>query len=184
MTIPSIIIIGDTATWKHSDAIYPATAGWVLTYTLINASNKYTVTATAAGADYAATITAAESAAMQAGQYKWLARVSRTVLAVLQAHTVGEGVILLQDNFAALATLDVRSHAVKTLVAIEATLEGRATSATSEYQIAGRAMKYIPIPELLMLRDKYKREVAGEVAAAGLAAGLPAKGRIYVRFER
>jgi hypothetical protein len=184
MTIPSIIIIGDTATWTHSDPAYPATDGWVLDYTLINAANKYTVTATAAGVDYAAIITAEQSAAMQAGQYKWLARVSRTVT-VLEAHTVGEGVVTLQDNFAALETLDVRSHAVKTLAAIEATLEGRATSATSEYQIAGRAMKYIPIPELLMLRDKYKREVAGETAAAGLAAGfLPAKGRIYVRMGR
>lgn len=183
MTEPTHIIIGDTATWTRSDATYPATAGWVLTYTLINAANKYTVTAASAGAEYAATITATESAAMQAGQYKWLARVSRTVTA-LEAHTVGEGLITLQDNFAALETLDVRSHAVKTLAAIEATLEGRATSATSEYQIAGRAMKYIPIPELLSLRSTYKLEVSREQAAANLAAGLPSKGRMLVRMSR
>ena len=183
MTIPSTIIIGDTTTWTHSDATYPATDGWVLAYTLINAANKYTVTAAASGADYLATITAAQSADMQAGQYKWLARVSRTVT-VLEAHTVGEGVVTLQDNFAALETLDVRSHAVKTLANIEATLEGRATSATAEYQIAGRALKYIPIPELLALRDSYRREVRQEDAANRLAAGLSSKGRIYVRMGR
>lgn len=184
MTLPSTIIIGDTATWTHSDPAYPASAGWALAYTLINAANKYTVTTTASGADHLATIKAADSAAMQAGHYKWLARVSRTVLAVLEAHTVGEGVVLLQDNFAALETLDVRSHAVKTLAAIEATLEGRATSATAEYQIAGRALKYIPIPELLAMRDRYKREVLQEQAANRLAAGLPSKGRIFVRMGR
>lgn len=183
MTLPSTINIGDTATWTHSDPAYPATAGWVLVYTLINAANKYTVTTTASGDDYLATITATDSAAMQAGQYKWLARVSRTTT-TLEAHTVGEGVVTLRDNFAALDTLDVRSHAVKTLAAIEATLEGRATSATAEYQIAGRALKYIPIPDLLVMRDTYRREVKQEQAANRLAAGLPNTGRIYVRMGR
>lgn len=181
MNEPTTIIIGDTTTWTHSDATYPATDGWVLTYTLINAVNKYTVIASAAGADHAVNLLASTTAQWQAGQYKWLARVSRNT-GVEEAHTLGTGLITLQDNFAALETLDVRSHAVKTLSAIEATLEGRATSATSEYQIAGRAMKYIPIPELLMLRDKYKREVASETVAANLAAGLPNAGRIYVRM--
>lgn len=182
MTEPTHIIIGDTAIWTRTDPTYPASSGWSLVYTLINAVNKYSVVAIANGADYLATITAVESAAMQAGQYKWLARVSRTVT-VLEAHTVGEGLITLQDNFAALETLDVRSHAVKTLANIEATLEGRATSATAEYQIAGRALKYIPIPELLALRDSYRREVRQEEAANRLAAGLPSKGRIYVRMD-
>jgi hypothetical protein len=68
------------------------------------------------------------------------------------------------------------------LEAVNATLEGRATSATAEYEIAGRKIKYIPMPELLTLRDRLRRDVAAEDAASDAAAGMPGKGRIYVRF--
>lgn len=181
MNEPTTIIIGDTVSWTHSDTTYPATAGWVLSYTLINSDNKITINTAASGADHVVTVAAATTAAWVAGAYKWVARMSRNT-GTEEVHTIGQGSVTLQDNFAALTNFDVRSHAVKTLSAIEATLEGRANSATAEYQIAGRAMKYIPIPELLKLRDKYRAEVASETAAANVAAGLPRAGRVYVRM--
>ena len=68
------------------------------------------------------------------------------------------------------------------LEAIEATLSGRATSATAEYEIAGRRLKYIPLPELITLRDRYRMDVAREDAAAQVGNGLPDKRRVLVRF--
>ncbi|SFO63572.1 hypothetical protein SAMN05216567_101887 [Variovorax sp. OK605] len=74
---------------------------------------------------------------------------------------------------------DVRSHARRTLDAIEAVLEGRATSATAEYEINGRRLKYIPLNELHAMRSKYQREVAAEEGKSG-PRGV--SGRIAVRF--
>jgi len=54
--------------------------------------------------------------------------------------------------------------------------------AVAEYEIAGRRMKYIPMGELLKLRDAMKRERAGEIAAENIAAGLSAGRKVYVRF--
>jgi hypothetical protein len=162
---PSSVNAGDTWRWTRSLADYPASAGWALSYTLINASAKITISAAATTAGYAA------------GTYDWRARVSKAG----EVYTVGEGRITVRNAYAA-STFDARSHARKTLDAIEAVIEGRASSSTAEYQIAGRQLKYIPVPDLLALRDKYRAEVKREDAIAAVAAGLPDSRRVFVRF--
>jgi len=174
---PSTVNAGDTWRWTRSLADYPASAGWALSYVLINAAAKITINAAASGDDHAVTVSAATTAGYAAGTYDWRARVSKAG----EVYTVGEGRITVRNAYAA-STFDARSHARKTLDNIEAVIEGRATSATLEYQIAGRSMKYIPMAELLTLRDKYRAEVKGEEAAAAVAAGLADKRRVYVRF--
>ena len=120
-------------------------------------------------------VSAATSAAYVAGTYDWRARVTKTT----EVYTVGTGRITIKASFA--SALDARSSMRTALEAIEATLSGRTTSATAEYEIAGRRLKYIPLPELLVLRDRYRIDVAREDAAARSAAGLPNPGRIQVR---
>ena len=174
---PTTANAGDTWRWNRTLADYPASAGWALSYTLINAAAKVTINATASGDDHAVTVSAATTAGYAAGSYDWRARVSRSG----EVYTVGEGRITVRNAFSG-ATFDARSHARKTLEAIEATIEGRASSATLEYEIAGRRMKDIPAAELLTLRDKDRGEVAREDAATAVAAGLPDRRRVYVRF--
>ena len=70
----------------------------------------------------------------------------------------------------------------RALEAVESMLEGRASSATHRYEIAGRMLQNYPIPELLMLRDRLRQDVAREDAAAAMAAGRAPRGRIQVRF--
>lgn len=174
---PSSVNAGDTWRWTRSLADYPASAGWALSYTLINASAKITISAAASGDDHAVTVAAATTATYAAGTYDWRARVSKAG----EVYTVGEGRITVRNAYAA-STFDARSHARKTLDAIEAVIEGRASSSTAEYQIAGRQLKYIPVPDLLALRDKYRAEVKREDAIAAVAAGLPDSRRVFVRF--
>ena len=69
-------------------------------------------------------------------------------------------------------SLDARTHAEKTLEAIEAWIENH-DPAVAEYEIAGRRMKYIPIDQLLKMRDQYRREVRGVGGKSG---------RVYLRF--
>lgn len=54
------------------------------------------------------------------------------------------------------------SHAKKTLAALEAVIEGRASKDQESYTIAGRQLSRTPIPDLLLLLSTYERKVARE----------------------
>ncbi|MBA4281561.1 hypothetical protein, partial [Ralstonia sp.] len=73
--------------------------------------------------------------------------------------------------------IDARTHAEKTLTAIEAYLERGDTHAAAQYEIAGRSLRRHSIPDLLVLRDRYRYEVQRERHAQ--SAGM---GRVLVRF--
>ena len=174
---PTTANAGDTWRWTRTLADYPASAGWALSYTLINGTTKITINASASGDAHAVTVSAATTAGYTAGTYDWRARVTKAG----EVYTVGEGRLTVRNAYAG-STFDARSHARKTLEAIEAVIEGRASSSTLEYSIAGRSLKHIPAADLLALRDRYRAEVKREDAAAAVAAGLPDQRRVYVRF--
>jgi len=173
---PAVIAAGDTAKWRISLPDYPASAGWTLSYTLVRAATRITFSASADGDRHLVNVAASTTTGWTAGAYTWRAQVSKSG----EVYTVGSGTLTVQPSFA--AATDARSHARKVLDAIEAVIEGRATSEVGEYQIAGRSLKYIPLPELLKLRDSYSAEVQREEAAQRLARGLPDKRRVFVRF--
>lgn len=175
--VPARVNAGDTVKWTRTLADYPASGGWALAYTLINATHKITFSASASGDDFLIAVGAATTTAWAAGTYDWREQASKAG----EIYTTGEGRIVVAPSFSA-STLDNRTHAARALAAIEAVLEGRASSATLEYEISGRRLKYISFPELLALRDRYRAEVAKESAANSIAAGLGDSRRIFVRF--
>ncbi|MDM0007188.1 hypothetical protein QTI51_17370 [Variovorax sp. J22G73] len=172
-TEPISIIPGDTVKWARSLTSYPASAGWALSYELLNAMHRYEIPATADGDAFRVVVSAQTSQSFAPGSYDWRARVTNAD----EVYTVASGRMTVAPSFAAAG--DVRSHALRTLDAIEAVLEGRATSATAEYEINGRRLKYIPLNELHAMRSKYQREVAAEEGKSG-PRGV--SGRIAVRF--
>lgn len=174
---PTVIVAGDTLKWQKTLENFPASQGWTLTYTLINATGKRTFTATADGDSFLVTVAASTTATWAAGSYSYRGQVAKAG----EVYTISTGTMTVQPSFAA-ATLDDRSQAQKMLDAVNAVLEGRATSAVAEYEIAGRQLKYISIPDLLKLRDRLRFDVQREENADRAAAGLPPKGRINVRF--
>ena len=177
---PSSLRSGDTWTWTKTLDDYPATA-WTLKYRFKSAAGGFEIVATASGSDHAATVAAATSAGYAAGTYTWVAWVEG---GTAEKYTVGQGSTeILPDYRNGLATvaLDDRSHAAKTLAAIEAWIEGR-DQGVAEYEIAGRRMKYIPIGDLLKLRQRYQAEVAAETSRAAIAAGLGTGRKIQFRL--
>jgi len=175
-TTPQEVTAGDTLTWQVSLSDYLANDAWVLNYALVNTTNKYTITASAAGAEHLINVSAATSATYAAGEYSWQAYVTKAA----QRITVGIGSIKILPNLAgSLTGLDTRSHVKKTLDAIENWLENK-NPAVSEYEIAGRRMRYIPIAELLKLRSQYKNELRAEEAAK--SSGLKGRNKLQVRF--
>lgn len=170
---PTTVNAGDTIQWTKSLPHYPASAGWELAYELLKTSTRIAITAAASGDDHAVTVSATTSAAYTAGTYDWRAKVSKAG----EVFTVGTGRITIQPVWSSAS--DRRSQARRTLEAIEAMLEGRASSAVAEYEIAGRRLKNYSIPDLLTLRDRYRADVVREDKAAGIGLG----GRMYVRFQ-
>lgn len=175
-TEPASLNAGDTARWLITLAEYPASAGWVLSYELVNATQRYTFSASAQGDDHLVSVPAATTAGWAAGAYDWRARAALAG----DVFTVRQGKLSIAPSFG--AAVDGRSPARRMLDAVEATIEGRASSDTAEYEITGRRLKYIPVPELLKLRDRLRMDVRGEEAAAAVAAGLQRPGRVLVRF--
>lgn len=173
---PARLSAGDTLKFLLSVPDYPATEGWSLTYTLVSATARYTVASVASGADHLIQAAASVTANWAPGTYS--TRVQATKAG--EVYTLLEAVLTVAASFG--AATDGRSQARRTLDAIEATLEGRASGDVASYEIAGRRLAKIPIPELLQLRDRYRMDVAREEDARRAAAGLAPRGRVYVRF--
>ncbi|CAM8658517.1 hypothetical protein MCEMIEM13_01520 [Comamonadaceae bacterium] len=179
-TEPSRVTAGDTVTWLKSLADYPASAGWVLVYTLINAAAKQTITATASGDDHLVTVSAATSAGWAAGSYTWSARVSKAS----EKFTIGTGSILVAPDLAASATFDTRSSARKALEAVNTALEGYGAKAyLQSFEIAGRKQAFNSPSEFMAFRSRLMAEVAREDNATRLAAGLAPRNQLAVRFN-
>jgi hypothetical protein len=179
-TEPSRVTAGDTVTWQKSLSDYPATASWVLSYTLINSTSKISITAAASGSDHLVSVAAATTASWAAGTYTWLAVVTKAA----ERYTVGQGSITIAANLAAQATYDTRSTAKKALEAVNALLETYGSKAYLQgYEINGRKQQFQTPGEFLAFRSKLQAEVAREDNAARIAAGLAPRNQISVRFN-
>lgn len=176
-TEPASLIAGDTAKWLKTLPDYPASAGWLLVYNLINAAAKITFSATASGADHLVNVAAATTSGWAAGTYAWRATVSLGG----ETYTIASGTISVQPAFSA-DTLDNRSFARMALANIEAYLRDANNLTAARYMISGRELWRLSITDQLTLRDKFRAEVTREDAAANLARGLPDKRRVMVRF--
>jgi hypothetical protein len=129
--------------------------------------------------DYEITVTSTATANWTAGNYEFAVYLVKTG----ERHIIQSGKVEIKANVSGLsAAYDPRSTVKKTLDAIEAVLEGRASQDIMTYSIAGRQIAKIPIPDLLKLRDYYKREYASEQKAEALANGIGTGGKILARF--
>jgi len=179
-TEPDRITAGDTLEWVKSLPSYPASAGWVLRYAIVSNSAAYNFTATASGDEHAISVAAATTAAWAAGSYAWTAAVTLGAT----RHTVGNGRLTIAPNLsAATSGVDTRSPARQALDAMNTALAAYGAKAYMQsYSIAGRQQTFRNPAEFMALRDKLSAEVAREDNAARIAAGLPTRNTLAVRF--
>lgn len=175
------IIAGDTLNYSTQVLDYPASAGWALKVrlaprgTAVGSGAAVTLTATSAGDVFTAQAAASLTATWAPGAWGWATWVEKAG----ERYTVAQGQITVVPDSANLAGgTDTRTHAERTLEAIEAVIEGTAGRAHQEYEVSGRRLKFTPIAELLVLRDRYRAEVRSQRAAA---SGLP-NGKLLVRL--
>jgi hypothetical protein len=187
-TEPAVLVIGDRWAWKRQDlgADYPP-ASYTLKYSLRleGAATEIEITATASGSDYVIEVSKATTLGYTLGRYQWQAYITRN--SDSERITIEIGVFDIQPNRDLLA-VDPRSHPRKVLAAIEAVIEGRATKDQQSYSIAAgagsRTLARTPIPELLMLRDRYRAEVNAEDLRDALKKTGINPRHIGVRFVR
>lgn len=181
MNLPTLFTAGDTLSFTDALADYPASAGWILNYRIINAAGKIDIASTDSGDDHVFSVAAATTDAWVAGDYTWQAYVTKAA----ERFTVGTGKITIKPDLAAEAAgYDARGVAEKAIADLKAALATwSATSGhISEYEIAGRRMKFRSSQEIRDLMNFWKREAASERAAERLANGQTSSGRVLVRY--
>jgi len=178
MNIAKEITAGDSIKWIETLSGCPASDGWTLKFVLVNGSAKIELSASADGDDHAVVAPSVTTSSWSPGRYRYQAYAEKAG----ERHTVGTGMVDILPNFATAETLDSRTHAEKVLHAIEAVIEKRATKDQESYTIKGRSLSRTPLPDLLVLRDRYRSELRAAKRAEKVRAGQRPGTKIHVRF--
>ena len=104
-----------------------------------------------------------------------------------ERYQVAEVTVKVKQGFTGVSTattVDNRSKAKKTLDAIDATLEGRATTDQHMYMIGNRQLMRIPVEQLISLRKEYARIYAREQRNARVRRGGTLFTSVKVRFDK
>lgn len=168
MTEPTHIRAGDSATWEREELAYSADDGWTLRYALRGPAD-INIEAVGNGTLHTVTLTSADTSDWVAGDYTAVVYVESDAG---ERVTLGSGMIQVLPDLVA-ATGDQRSHVKRTLDALQAMIERRATKIQEEYEVEGHRIKYMPLDMLIKLRDRYARLYDNEQVEAGLKPRSP-----------
>jgi hypothetical protein len=171
-SVPTELIAGDTWQWTRDLADYPA-GTWTATVYFENKDGVFNVTASASGTTHSFTIAAATTTGYKPGRYGWRLRVTDGTTTT----TVENGLTEVQIDPAKAGKADTRTWARRVLDAIEATLEGRASSDQLAMSINGRSISRTPFSELMDARDRFRNEVRAQESPAGSGKGRDIKVR-------
>lgn len=174
-SIPATLVAGDSWQWLLSLSDYPAPT-WLASVFFRSRKEFFKADAVASGTDQSFSIAASTTAGYTAGRYEWSVRVTDGTNVV----SLSSGWTDVSPNPAASGERDPRSWARRTLDALEATLEGRASADQMAMTINGRSISRMSIPDLRAWRAELRQEVTTQEKAS-----VPGKGRdIRVRFGR
>ena len=176
--IPEVIYTGDTVKFIVDIESYKSSDNYKLVYRFINAEGReFEIESTPINANgHLIEIPAAITETLE-GEFIYQAAVVGNSIRVI----FDTGRIKTVPGLEGTGFIDTRTHAEKTLEVIEAALEGKLTKDVAEYAINGRSIKRYSIESLIMLRDKYRREVNAEKRASKFGRGLQPN-KIRVRF--
>lgn len=182
-TEPETVIAGDRIQWTLDLADYKPADGWTLKYTLINAdADAITITASDNGdGTHLVDIDTTTSASWTPGEYHWQAFVDDFAGS---RYTVRTGRLEILKKFEGVSGgYDARTHVKKTLDALEAVIEGKASSDQLNYSIAGRSLTHYSPEELLRWRNYYRNEYRAIVAQERIDKGKASGRQIHVRLQ-
>lgn len=176
MTEPLTIEAGTSLAWTREVQDRPSSS-WALTYYAVRATRSITIatTANADGVRYDVSLTSSDTTGWEPGEY----RLRGYVVSGGSRERVYDGPLVVEPDAGAGNAVDLRSSAERTLEAVTATIENRATSDQLQIQLGGRMISRIPLPELERLQTKLKWQVMRE---KGEIQGFTAK--VAMTFRR
>jgi hypothetical protein len=180
---PDTFTAGDTASWRRSFILYPAGAGWVLSYALRKRpeGTALAFSATADGDWHVVNVDAATTALWPPGDYDGQGYVTNGT----ERYKVWEGTLTIEPNFAGnYAVDDTRSHARRVLDNLNLVIEGRAKDDVLNSTIEGTVIYRITPEQLMLLHDRYTVKVRNEEDAKKKKLGRATGRRILTRFSR
>lgn len=152
--IPATITAGDSLALRLSLSVYPATAGWALTWHR-NGPEAGTVAFARDGDAHVATLTGADTRTWAPGHYRWLLRAELASVTI----TVQSGSLDVQPDLARAMPGAGATWEERTLAIVEAALAGTLEGGMKLYMIAGRQVQTFGVDELLKLRNKLRATV-------------------------
>ena len=178
---PSEFVQGDEFTFRFADSgLYPVADGWTINLSLRGGGTAIDVASTVDG-DYLLHATPAVTALWAAGKY--IAQLYALLAASHKRTTIWEVYVRVTPDLSTTdAATDLRSHARRTLDAIEATIEGRAGNDILDSQIDNTTFRRLAPDQLLRLHSYYVAKVRSEEAKARALAGLATGRNILARF--
>ncbi|MCB1133920.1 MAG: hypothetical protein KDN05_22570 [Verrucomicrobiae bacterium] len=172
--IPATLRAGDTWKWTSSVADYPAGDGWLLT-TNFRGTDSLDVTGEADGDGWTSTAAAAATAALTAGRYSWISRVTKDS----ETYTIASGVVeILPDLAEAAEPFDGRTDAEKQLAAAETALTALLSKQHTSVSFGDQSFTIQDIEKLKRVRDQLREQVAAEKRKTNGGKGR----RILVEF--
>jgi len=179
---PSCFVAGETPIWTKYLPDYLSTEGWSLKY-FFQGPEKFEVEGVAqTDGSFLLSPSLDTSAKIPPGNYYYQAWATNDT----EKHVVKTGSLEVKTDLSQSesgAAYDGRSKARQIIDAIDAMVEGKATLDQQEYMIGNRSLKRIPIPDLILLREKYAQIYARELRAAKLKGGAPYFKNILTRFD-
>jgi len=176
--------VGDFIQWKKANIAedYPTathSAEYVARITG-GGSNEIKLAGTETDGYYLFTVDSDTSADFAVGRYHWQLEITET--------SSGNRIVVERGEFEAIPDLDVnqsdpRTHADIMLAKIETILEGKADSDVGSYSIAGRSLTKMSFDELMVARDRYKREVLQHQREELIKRGKASANTVKVRFS-
>ena len=190
VTIPKKIIAGDYIQWTlnatqdhFGNAI--SSPDWSVVYYLRTNKQQFaaTVNSTAHEDGFKFTIASNVSETFSAGVWYYQAMANKSGA---ERQTIAQGTIEVIASTLYTGTnpaaFDGRTQLRKDFDAIEATIRAIANGqAVQEYKIGNRQLKKFELSELIMLRDRYKRDLVKEEKAQMIANNMGNPHNLYIR---
>ena len=160
---PSQIKAGTTFKFNLNLTAYPA-SDWTI-YAYLRGASAIDLQSTAQGNMHVFNVPANISKDYKAGHYGFSLRAVNSDTG--EVEELESGVLEIKADLASISeNTDLRSHAQKTLTALEAVIEGRASLDQERYRINNRELYRTPMETLIRLRNQYRAEVGREQAKA------------------
>ncbi|WP_198556044.1 hypothetical protein [Halomonas sp. MES3-P3E] len=151
--IPKSTTAGTTLALSLALTAYPA-PDWSATL-ILRGAQSIDLASQPDGKLHTFTTAADVTASWKPGDYWYSLRVTDGT----EVYEVETGTLTVDPDLAAVSEFDGRTHAERTLQAIEAVIEGRASKDQDSYRINNRELRRTSISQLLKLRDVYRQEV-------------------------